>query len=124
MSDFEGAITRGIEVKVILRKPKSDKSLALQSDISSALSNAGCKVAICDAPLTGIAVFDGRIAWYGTLPLLAFAKADDCCLRVESAEVAEDLETMLEDSALPPALAASPHVRGQLDCGSRPDDHA
>lgn len=84
---------------MILRKPKSEKSLALQSDVSSAFSNAGCKVAICDSPLTGIAVFDGRIAWYGTLPLLAFAKADDCSLRVESAEVTGDLEKALEGSA-------------------------
>lgn len=99
LPDFAGAISRGIEVKVILRKPKSEKSLALQSDVSSAFSNAGCKVAICDSPLTGIAVFDGRIAWYGTLPLLAFAKADDCSLRVESAEVTGDLEKALEGSA-------------------------
>lgn len=98
LPDFAGAIARGIEVKVILRKPKSEKSLALQAGIAATLSNAGCKVAACDAPLTGIAVFDGRIAWYGTLPLLAFAKADDCCLRVKSAEVAADLEKALEDS--------------------------
>lgn len=95
--DFAGAIARGIEVKVILRKPRSEKSLALQSGLAATLSNAGCKVAVCDAPLTGIAVFDSRIAWYGTLPLLAFAKADDCCLRVESAEVAADLKKALED---------------------------
>lgn len=98
LPDFAGAIARGIEVKVILRKPKSEKSLALQSGVSSALSIASCEIAVCDTPLTGIAVFDGRIAWYGTLPLLAFAKADDCCLRVESAEVAADLEKALEDS--------------------------
>jgi hypothetical protein len=66
LPDFAGAIARGIEVEVILRKPKSEKSLALQSGVSSALSSAGCKVAVCDAPLTGIAVFDGRVTWYGT----------------------------------------------------------
>ena len=82
---------------MILRKPKSEKSLALQSGVASTLSNAGCKVSICDAPLTGIAVFDGKVAWYGTLPLLAFAMADDCCLRVESAEVTADLEKALDD---------------------------
>ena len=98
LPDFAGAIARGIEVKVILRKPKSEKSLALQAGIAATLSSAGCKVAVCDAPLTGIAVFDGKVAWYGTLPLLAFAKADDCSLRVESAEVAADLEKALEDS--------------------------
>lgn len=98
LPEFAGAIARGIGVRVILRKPKSEKSLAMQSDIASILTSAGCKVAICDAPLTGIAVFDGKIAWYGTLPLLAFAKTDDCCLRIESAEVAADLEKALENS--------------------------
>ena len=100
LPDLAGTIARGIEIKIILRKPKSEKSQALQSGVSSALSNAGCKVAVCDAPLTGIAVFDGRVAWYGTLPLLAFAKTDDCCLRVESAEVAADLKKTLEDSTM------------------------
>lgn len=99
LPDIVGAIFRGIEVRVILRKPKSEKSVALQSGVATTLSNAGCKVAVCDAPLTGIAVFDGKVAWYGTLPLLAFAKADDCSLRVESAEVAADLGKALEDSS-------------------------
>lgn len=38
-----------------------------------------------------LAVFDGKTIWYGTLPLLAFAKKDDCSIRFESAEAAHDL---------------------------------
>jgi hypothetical protein len=79
-------------------KAKSEKSLALQSCIVETLSKVGCKVVVSNAPLTGIAIFDGKITWYGTLPLLAFAKADDCSLRVEGAEVAADLEKALEAS--------------------------
>ena len=93
--DFAGAIARGIEIRVMLKKPKSEKSLTLQFETVEALMRIGCQVETCDAPLTGIAVFDGRISWYGTLPLLAFAKADDCSLRIESAEVASDLESAL-----------------------------
>lgn len=55
---------------------------------------------MCDAPLTGIAVFDDRVSWYGTLPLLANGKPDDCSLRIEGAEVASDLARALEDSAV------------------------
>ena len=124
LPDLADTIARGLEVKVVLRKPKSEKSLALQSGVASALSNAGCKVVVCSAPLTGIAVFDEKVTWYGTLPLLAFAKADDCCLRVESAEVAADLDKALEDSALPPALADGLDGRGRARDGSRPDDRA
>ena len=98
MDDVAGAIARGITVRVVLRKPKGDKSLALQSSIAETLSNAGCEVKFSDAPLTGIAVFDSKISWYGTLSLLAFAKADDCSLRVEGAEIASDLEKALEAS--------------------------
>lgn len=96
--DIAVAIARGIAVRVILRRPKSEKSLALQSSVAETLSSAGCEVVVSDAPLTGIAVFDGKVAWYGTLPLLAFAKADDCSLRVEGAEIAADLEKALEAS--------------------------
>lgn len=93
-----GAIARGVTVRIVLRKPKGEKSIALQSNVAEALSDAGCEVVAGDTPLTGIAVFDGKIAWYGTLPLFAFAKADDCSLRVEGAEVATDLEKALDAS--------------------------
>ena len=98
LPDIAGATARGIETRVVLRKPRSEKSFALQSDIASVLADAGCEIEIADEPLTGIAIFDGKIAWYGTLPLLAYAKADDCSLRIESAEVASDLEKALWDS--------------------------
>ena len=98
MDSIAGAIARGVTVQVILRKPKGEKSLTLQSSIADALSKAGCEVKFGDAPITGIAVFDSKISWYGTLPLLAFAKAEDCSLRVESAEIASDLEKVLKAS--------------------------
>jgi len=98
MPDIAAVIARGIVVQIVLRKPKGEKSLALQSSIAEVLSSVGCEVMISDTPLTGIAVFDGKVVWYGTLPLLAFAKADDCSLRVEGAEIAADLEKALEAS--------------------------
>ena len=98
MPDIAAVIARGIVVQIVLRKPKGEKSLALQSSIAEMLSSVSCEVMISDTPLTGIAVFDGKVAWYGTLPLLAFAKADDCSLRVEGAEIAADLEKALEAS--------------------------
>ena len=52
-------------------------------------------VKVRENPLVGVAVFDGETAWYGALPLLAFAKSDDCSLRISSAEVAADLEMAL-----------------------------
>ena len=96
--EIAGVIARGVTVRVVLRKPKGEKSIALQSSVVEALSSMGCEVVVDDAPLTGIAIFDGKVAWYGALPLLAFVKADDCSLRVEGAEVAADLEDALKES--------------------------
>ena len=96
--DIAETIARGVAIRIILRNPKSEKSLALQSSVAETLSSADCEVVVSDAPLTGIAIFDGKVAWYGTLPLLAFAKGDDCSLRVEGAEIATDLEKALEAS--------------------------
>ena len=95
LPDISSAIGRGVPVKVVVRKAGNERSAALQTAVVLTLSSTGCETMVCDGPLSGVAVFDGRIAWYGTLPLLAFAKADDCSLRVESAEVAADLERTL-----------------------------
>ncbi|WP_350453606.1 TOTE conflict system archaeo-eukaryotic primase domain-containing protein [Slackia heliotrinireducens] len=91
MADFKDALARGVEVEVVMRKAKSVASVELQTRISEGLSSAGCTVTVEDAPVTGVAIFDGKVSWYGTLPLLAFPKNDDCSLRVDSAEVAADL---------------------------------
>lgn len=92
------AVARGVEARVILRKRKSEISSPLQEDVSKELSAAGCQVSLSESPLTGIALFDDKIVWYGSLPLLAFASSDDCSLRIESAEAASDLSEALNGS--------------------------
>lgn len=92
------AITRGVKVRFMLRKPKGEKSITLQARIVEELVGRGCQVNICDMLLAGVAVFDGKSSWYGTLPLLASPKSDDCSLRIEGAEVAADLLAALENS--------------------------
>lgn len=89
------AVDRGVKVHIVFRRAKSEKSIALQDSIAATLEGAGCLVAMDAKPPTGIATFDGRVSWYGTLPLLAFPKDDDCSLRVDGAEVASDLEKAL-----------------------------
>lgn len=39
----------------------------------------------------GLAVFDRRIIWYGSIPLLAFPQEEDCSIRFISAETAHEL---------------------------------
>ena len=93
---FVDAVARGVEIRMAIRRPAGNKPMASQSNAVRALMGAGCKVDVRDAPLTGFAIFDGKTTWYGTLPLLAFARDDDCSLRIESDEVAADLEDALE----------------------------
>ena len=93
MSD---AISRGVSVDVFLRLRRDAKIDSTLESAEKLLSNAGCQVTVRETPLTGLAVLDGKIVWYGTIPLLAHAKADDCSLRIVNAEAAEDLEKTLE----------------------------
>ena len=61
------------------------------STVLSTLGEAGCEAEMARLSATGIAVIDERVAWYGTLPLLALPKQGDCSLRIVSAEVAAAL---------------------------------
>lgn len=103
MPEFVNAMARGIEVKVVMRRVGSDERVMLQTSVIEGLLDIGCLVEVGESTLTGVAVFDGRISWYGTLPLLAFPGADDCSLRIDSAEVAADLEKALDRSLALPA---------------------
>lgn len=67
------------------------------SAVLSMLREAGCEAGMAELATTGIAVIDERVAWYGTLPLLALPKQGDCSLRIVSAEVAADLCDVLRE---------------------------
>ena len=84
---LEAAIERGISVTVSVRKAAND---GRAHDLAS-LGSLGCTIVEHEGHQPSIAVFDGETVWYGDLPLLAFAKTDDCSLRLKSAEVAFDL---------------------------------
>lgn len=99
LAEMRHAVERGIDVCVMLRKAKNTAALARQDEALALLREAGCGVRLGEGPSAGIAVFDETVAWYGTLPLLAFARGEDCSLRLESAEIAGDLAAELEDEA-------------------------
>lgn len=94
--DIQNAIARGVECRVVLKRPKSHASISFQNSVIEELTTLGCSVRSADSPMTGIAIFDERICWYGALPLLAFAKGDDCSLRVDNIEISLDLKQDLE----------------------------
>lgn len=79
------AHSRGVRISCTIAKEPPQ-------DAVDALVKAGVAIKVDNAVQTGLAIFDGETIWYGTLPLLAFPKTDDCSIRLKSPEAAHDLQ--------------------------------
>ncbi len=76
---------RGIDVVCAVAKQAS-------SEVRAAFAKTGLSLAEDESlACSGLAIFDHRLVWYGSVPLLAFPRADDCSIRFDSAEAARDL---------------------------------
>lgn len=85
------AVERGVEFSIDIRKP-SDREVGKKAqEAVDLLVGMGCVARLAESRHSCIAVMDGETVWYGSLPLLAFAKKDECSLRFKSCEVAYDL---------------------------------
>ena len=91
------AAARGVSVRLIVDEPSGMAARERLSAVLSVLREVGCEAEMGRLTVTGIAVIDGRVAWYGTLPLLALPREGDCSLRIVSAEVAADLCDVLRE---------------------------
>ena len=87
-SSLQDAARRGIAATCLVQKA------TVAADALNRLSNCGCRVELGHSGPSGYAIFDQQTIWYGSLPLLAFPKPDDCSLRLTSSEAAHQ---MLED---------------------------
>ena len=86
------AIGRGVRVAVVART-RDDAG-----DVDACLDEleaAGCKVRRGKGRVPNAAVFDGSLVWFGGIPPLAFAHADDCSVRIVNRELAVELEGAL-----------------------------
>ena len=79
------AHSRGIRISCTIAKEPPQET-------ADVLVKAGVAIKVDNAVQTGLAIFDGETLWYGTLPLLAFPKTDDCSIRLKSPEAAHDLQ--------------------------------
>lgn len=79
------AHSRGVRISCTIAKEPPQEAV-------DALMKAGVAIKVDNAAQTGLAIFDGETIWYGTLPLLAFPKTDDCSIRLKSPEAAHDLQ--------------------------------
>ena len=86
------AVGRGVSVTVVarVREGAGDVDACLDE-----LERAGCLVMRDYDRVPNAAVFDGSLVWFGGIPPLAFAYADDCSVRIVNSELAAELEGAL-----------------------------
>lgn len=86
------AVGRGVSVTVVarVREGAGDVDACLDE-----LERAGCLVMRDYDRVPNAAVFDGSLVWFGGIPPLAFAYADDCSVRIVNRELAAELEGAL-----------------------------
>lgn len=101
------ATARGIALKIsIASAPRDDvKAIFAEMNIDYSIEVEG---RLCAS------VIDEETVWYGTIPLLAFPKKEDCSIRFKSSEVAAELLSEIqrkgepedaESNGAPPAVA-------------------
>ena len=84
---------RGLEVSVALQKgAASEWADSRDAAIVAMLEQADVRVVRPEEGPTRLAIVDDALIWYGSLPLLAFPKSDDCSLRLHDAELAAELK--------------------------------
>lgn len=90
---FRDARERGVELNIALQKSSGiDRPDPKDAAIVVMLAQAGAQVARPEEGPTRLAIIDDVLIWYGSLPLLAFPKSDDCSLRLRDAELAAELK--------------------------------
>lgn len=111
---LKDAVDRGVAAACTVKPPQNAIGEAVDGDATDpagryapvlrTLEEAGCEAKVDgDAP-AGLAVFDGETVWYGSLPLLAFPRADDCSIRFANAEIAAEIADVPERKQEQPDL--------------------
>lgn len=95
-----GAAARGITLEVYVASPPRDDAKAIFAEIKVDYS-VKAKGRLCAA------VIDEETVWYGTIPLLAFPKKEDCSIRFKSNEVAAEFLSEIQQRGEPGAAATN-----------------
>ena len=79
-----GTTARGIALEIIVASTPCDDARAIFAEM-------GIDYSVKTEGRLCAAVIDEETIWYGTIPLLAFPKKEDCSIRFKSSEVAAEL---------------------------------
>ena len=77
-------MARGISIEIIIASNPRD-------DAKAVFAEMGIDYSVKTEGRLCAAVIDEETVWYGTIPLLAFPKKEDCSIRFKSNEVAAEL---------------------------------
>lgn len=78
------SMTRGIDIEIIIASNPRD-------DAKAVFAEMGIDYSVKTEGRLCATVIDEETVWYGTIPLLAFPKKEDCSIRFKSSEVAAEL---------------------------------
>lgn len=94
------SMARGISVEIIIASTPRDDAKAVFAEMGIGYS-VKTEGRLCAA------VIDEETVWYGTIPLLAFPKNEDCSIRFKSSEVAAELLDEIQRRGEPKAASTS-----------------
>ena len=94
------SMTRGIGIEIIIASNPRD-------DAKAVFAEMGIDYSVKTEGRLFAAVFDEETVWYGTIPLLAFPKKEDCSIRFKSSEVAAELLDEIQRRGEPNVAATS-----------------
>lgn len=94
------SMTRGISIEIIVASTPRDDAKAVFAEMGIGYS-VKTEGRLCAA------VIDEETVWYGTIPLLAFPKKEDCSIRFKSSEVAAELLDEIQRRGEPKAASTS-----------------
>lgn len=95
---IKGATARGIALEFFIAStPREDASETLaEMNVEHAIRAEG---RLCAA------IIDEETIWYGTIPLLAFPKKEDCSIRFKNSEIAAELLDKIDHKGKPDATS-------------------
>lgn len=94
------SMTRGISIEIIVASTPRD-------DAKAVFAEMGIDYSVKTEGRLCAAVIDEETVWYGTIPLLAFPKNEDCSIRFKSSEVAAELLDKIQRRGEPKAASTS-----------------
>ncbi|GHT08723.1 hypothetical protein FACS189426_05020 [Bacteroidia bacterium] len=89
------AVTAGISITVITRPSESYKDSRLIQECIALLQSA-VSIIIKSNIHQKYIIIDNRLVWYGSINLLSFGSSEESIMRLESRELAAELETMMK----------------------------